>query len=158
MVCQSSFTSWCPEPNQTGLKAGGFHGPARVPPSPCPLAGEGRLGLAFMELNEWRNQNLNRPYCATASKGAVAWQGLWSWGKHRRGKGLVSGDSPAHKLIKRHQHTGVRTYSVSVRTQVYCVRTITLSRACTCCPTKNMQRCSLWCLPVFVPEAKSHSV
>lgn len=105
-VCLDSFSSWCPEPNQTGLQAGNFQGPAWVLPSPFALDWGGTGGLAFMEMNGWRNQNLNRLYCARASKGAVARQGLWSWGKHRRGKGLVWGEHPCswpHKKTVTHR-------------------------------------------------------
>lgn len=62
--------------------------PGSFPPL-CPLDWGWRGGLAFIEMNGWRNQNLNRLYCAGASKGAVARQQLWSWGK-RGGGGSCS--------------------------------------------------------------------
>lgn len=91
--------------------------PGLFPPL-CPLDWGGRGGLAFMEMNGWRNQNLNRLYCAGASKGAVARQGLWSWGKHRRRKRLVwGGEHPCswpHKKTLSHRCMDVQCVDVDI--------------------------------------------
>lgn len=133
--------------------------PGSLPP---PSPGEGRGGLAFMELNGWRTQNLNRPHCATSSKETVAGQGLWSGGKHSRGKGLVLGGggggvwrrhpcSEAHKITLTHRCKDTQHKCV----ELLCVHSYRLSR--THCHIKKVQCSSLWCPPVFVPEAKSHT-
>lgn len=105
-----------------------------------------------MELNGWRNQNLDRAYFASASKGAVAQPRLWSWSEHGRGKrgaGLDLENTPAHELIK---DTNTQVQGHTVRA---CGRARALKQAY--CHTKITRRRSLWCPSVFVPEAKSHN-
>lgn len=87
-----------------GLQAGNFN---------CP--GDGGKAWPFNEMNGWRNQNLNRLYCAVASKGAAAWQGLWSWGKHKSGRGGGRGRC-SRGFTKRRWRTGARRCSASMRT------------------------------------------
>lgn len=70
-----------------------------------------RGGLAFNEMNGWRNQNLNRLYCFLASKGVAAWQWLWSCGTNTKRGEQVCCPWPSWKD---RQRTGVRRYSASI--------------------------------------------
>lgn len=115
-----------------GLQAGTFH---------CP--GDGGKAWPFNEMNGWRNQNLNRLYCAGASKGAAAWQGLWSWGKHK--SVCVGGGVRGHcsrAFIKRRWCTGARRYSASMWT--YCsVHAQSHSLSHTHTQTRIVTRCAV---------------
>lgn len=129
-----------------GLQAGTFH---------CP--GDGGKAWPFNEMNGWRNQNLNRLYCAGASKGAAAWQGLWSWGKHK--SVCVGGGVRGHcsrAFIKRRWCTGARRYSASMWT--YCsvhAQSHSLTHTHTDSHCHTLRR-SLWCPSMSGPGAKSH--
>lgn len=69
-VCQCSFSPWCPLTNQTGLEAGDFQGPARVPlhPFPCPLAGWMVTGGEAWPLWSWMDEEIKTSTGPTVPK------------------------------------------------------------------------------------------
>lgn len=124
--------------------------PGLFPPL-CPVDLEWSGGLVFMEMNGWRNQNLNSLCCALRIKRgpgrAVALIVRQAWG---------GAPAHAHALIK---YTSTQVWGPTVQ-ECRCrhAQSPSLSHTHTDLHfrMKNVPRCPLWCPSVFGPEGKSH--